>query len=120
MRNFYFWPVTCHRNSGFFPFSSCTRVLNEEIFTFAADPHHFEADRDQDPAFHFDPGICAFDLDPDSTVHSDADLYQDQSLFMQRIIFKGSSIAPWRASTAPGFSLLCGSGSVSPLLLRLA
>jgi hypothetical protein len=54
----------------FLPFRHCTRhqwcVLAFHCHVSVADPHHFDADTDPDPAFRFD-------ADPDSTFHSDAD-----------------------------------------------
>jgi hypothetical protein len=42
-------------------------ALRTSLSPSVADPHHFDADPDPDPAFHFDANP-----DPDPTFHSDA------------------------------------------------
>ncbi len=56
-------------------------LLYVRLLTNVADPHHFDADLDPDPACHFDSDpdpdpdpTFHFDPDPDPTFHFDPDL----------------------------------------------
>jgi hypothetical protein len=88
-----FWLVTFHRNSGFFHiFSLFTRVLNEEILLLLRIRITLKRIGIRIRLFTLIRfRICAFNSDPDSTVHSDADLYQDRSFYaeihIQRILY---------------------------------